>query len=82
MDGSLENTGDEPARIQVKGRKHNRSDDTIIFRCQQGLEERGMVRRAERSACAFELELNDKPETAREETPNCKSRRNEENARL
>jgi hypothetical protein len=41
-----------------------------------------MVRRAERSAGAFELALNDNPETAREETPNCKSRRDEENARL
>ena len=28
-------------------------------------------------ACAFGLKLKDKPETAREETPNCKSRRDE-----
>ena len=34
-----------------------------------------MVRRAARSACEFGLKLYDRQETAREETPNCKSRR-------
>jgi hypothetical protein len=43
---------------------------------QQRAEEREIVTRTAR-ACAFGLKLKDKPETAREETPSYKSRRDE-----
>lgn len=79
-DESPGNISDKSAGVQVEDRKHNRSNDTItanIFECQQQAEEWEVVKRAARSACAFRLKLNDKPETAREETPNCKSRRGE-----
>ena len=44
---------------------------------QQRAEEREIATRAARRACAYGLKLMDKPETARKETPNCKSKRDE-----